>query len=76
MIPADWRRIPLRQCQECPKIVPAAQECCKSHEATHTVSAFLDADFTIPSHGGSMALGFAGTAADAQRIIDKFTSTH
>ena len=29
---ADWRRIPLRQCQECPKLVPAAQERCNHHE--------------------------------------------
>ena len=29
---ADWRRIPLRQCQECPKLVPATQERCKRHE--------------------------------------------
>ena len=28
----DWRRIPLRQCQECPKLVPAAQERCNHHE--------------------------------------------
>ena len=29
---AVWRRIPLRQCQECPKLIPIAQERCKSHE--------------------------------------------
>lgn len=32
MLSADWRRTPLRQCQECPKLVPAAQERCKRHE--------------------------------------------
>lgn len=71
---AVWRRISLRQCRECPKLVPAAQERCKSHGASQTVDAFLDADFVIPTHGGPMALGFMGTAIDAQRIITKFTS--
>lgn len=32
ILSAGWRRIPLRQCQECPKLVPAAQERCNSHE--------------------------------------------
>lgn len=42
---------------------------------TQAVEEFLCADFIIPSHGGSMATGFMGTVADAQRIIDKFTTT-
>lgn len=42
---------------------------------TQAVDDFLRADFIIPSHGGSMATDFIGTAADAQRIIDKFTTT-
>ena len=27
----DWRRISLRQCQECTKLIPTTQECCKRH---------------------------------------------
>lgn len=38
-----------------------------------TVGDFLCADFIIPTHGGSMAAGFSGTAEDARRIVDAIT---
>lgn len=44
-------------------------------EGAVTIREFLDADYVIPSHGGSFALGFTGSADDARRIIEKLRRT-
>jgi hypothetical protein len=40
-----------------------------------TVDEFMNADYTIPTHGGSMAPGFAGDKESADAIVSRLTAT-